>query len=73
MEIPKYVEKMIDKREILAEQLNRADIELSDWMESKGMNLFEMTDFVRSGCMIYCEPPVAADCVREAIESHELN
>lgn len=73
MKIPANVEKMIDKREKLAEQLNNVDVELSQWMEDKGMDLLEMTDFTRSGCMIYCEPGAAANCVREAINNHELN
>ena len=70
MKIPKSIDKLIDRRERLAEELNEADIKLCDWMESKGMNLCEMGDFTRTGCMVYCEPATAARCVRESIEEY---
>ena len=70
MKIPKKIENLIDKRQKLAEKLNTADIELCDWMESKGMDLSGLEDCTRTGCMIYCEPASAANCVRDAIESY---
>lgn len=71
MKIPKRIEKLIDKRQDLAERLNSADAELCNWMERKGMNLLEMTDFTRTGCMIYCEPDTAAMLTRDAIKNHK--
>ena len=71
MKIPKRIEALIDKRQLLAEQLNSIDIEICEWMESKGMDLSDMGDFTRSGCMIYCEPGAAANSLREAIDEYE--
>lgn len=73
MEIPKRIENLIDKRWDLAERLNSADAELCEWMEQQGMNLLEMTDFTRTGCMMYCEPATAAKLTRDAIENYTLN
>ena len=71
MEIPKRINYLIDQREKLAKKLNHTDCELSEWMEKQGMNLFEMSDFTRNGCMIYCEPNAAARSVKEEIEKYE--
>ena len=54
MKIPKRIDTLIDKRLLLAERLNSVDIEICEWMESKGMDLSDMEDFTRTGCMIYC-------------------
>lgn len=71
MKISKQISNLIDRREKLAEQLNSVDVQLSQWMEDQGMDLLTMSDFTRSGCMIYCEPASAADCVRTAILEYD--
>ena len=72
MKIPKRIDTLIDKRLLLAERLNSIDIEICEWMESKGMDLSDMGDFTRTGCMIYCEPVEAANCLINAIEEFEV-
>lgn len=72
MEIPKKIEILINKRQHLSEMLNSTDIELSNWMEKKGMDLAEHAAYTRTGCMIYCEPQMAAESVRQAIKNFNL-
>lgn len=70
MQIPNKIEQLINKRQKLAEQLNSADVALSNWMEKQGIDMGECSDFTRTGCMIYCEPDAAAKNVRDAITNH---
>lgn len=35
MEIPKYIERLIQQRANLASRLNRADYQLSTWLEDR--------------------------------------
>lgn len=65
MEIPKYIEQLIQRREKLANKLNEVSVELGDWLKKNHISLGE--DYTLSGCMIYCEPSMAADAVREDI------
>ena len=37
MKIPKYIEKLIEKRAGLAELLNHADYKLAEWLEKNGV------------------------------------
>jgi hypothetical protein len=71
MKIPKYIDKLINQRQKIAEQLMTADCQLCDWMEEKGMDLSELSDCVATGCMMYCEPENAARIVRNAIIEYE--
>lgn len=65
MEIPRYIDKLIKRRQILAERLAEVCTELDDWLDKNGIECDG--DYTRTGCMIYCEPYVAARCVREDI------
>lgn len=65
MKIPKYVDKLIVRRRILAERLAEVSTELDDWLDKNGIECDG--DYTRTGCMIYCEPPVAEQCVRKDI------
>ena len=65
MKIPKYIDKLIDKRQKLAEQLSEVSTELDEWLERNNIPLGG--DYTYTGCMIYCEPSTAARCVREDI------
>lgn len=58
MKIPKYIKKLLDRRESLACKLNSCSVELDDWLEKNGADLLspDISGAVLSGCMIYCEP-----------------
>ena len=65
MKIPKYVENLIDKRQKLAEKLMIISCELDEWLIKNDIHMGE--EYTCTGCMIYCEPATAAQCVREDI------
>ena len=65
MKIPKYVERIIERRERLAWKLIAASCDLDEWLEKNGIQTG--TDYTTTGYMIYCEPHTAAKCVREDI------
>lgn len=69
MKIPKKIEKVIEKRRKLAEELNSMNMILDDWIEAHGGNLNDpdICDSVVTGCMIYCEPDNAAFTVTKYI------
>lgn len=67
MKIPKYIDKLIDRRCRLAEELNKADFQLSEWCEKHGINTY--TDYLCTGVLIYTEPSNAAYYVREDIQN----
>lgn len=69
MKIPKKIEKVIEKRRKLAEDLNSMSIILDNWIEEHGGNLGDpdIYDSVMTGCMIYCEPDNAAISVTKYI------
>lgn len=67
MNIPKYVDKLIEKRMKLALELINVSSQLDDWLEKNEFDLIEMSDYTLTGCMIYCEPGAAASNVRRDI------
>lgn len=69
MNIPKYVEDLIVRRQKLAEQLAVVSAQLDEWLVNKGIPVGG--DYTNTGCMIYCEPEAAADCVRRDIINKE--
>lgn len=69
MKIPKYIDKLIDKRQNLAVKLAEVSAELDEWLMNNGIHLGE--EYTCTGCMIYCEPCTAARCVREDILNKE--
>lgn len=70
MNIPNNIEQLIAKRQKLAKQLISVDFTLCNWMEQKGIDMCECSDFTRAGCMIYFEPDAAARNIRETISNH---
>lgn len=58
MEIPKKIQKLLDRRERLAIDLAVISSELDEWLEKNGANLCDpdIKDSTVSGCVIYCEP-----------------
>lgn len=71
MEIPKKVQKLIDKREKLALELSDVTSRLDTWLEKNGADLTDsdLTDSTISGCMIYCEPGSARINVEDYIRN----
>ena len=69
MKIPKYIDKLIERRKELAMKLAEVSSELDGWLEKQGIDIY--TDYCMTGCLIYCEPFVAAKCVREDILNKE--
>lgn len=69
MRIPKYVERLIKRRERLAWELMEASSNLDDWLEKNGIPIGN--DYTTTGCLIYCEPDIAAECVRKDILNKE--
>ena len=71
MEIPKKIEKLLDRRERLAEQLIEVSSELDEWLENKGVDLgqYPLCDCTITGCRIYCEPNGAKETIREYINT----
>lgn len=71
MKIPKYIDRLIERRKTLAMQLSEVSSELDEWLEKQGIDIGN--DYCMTGCLIYCEPFVAAKCVREDILNHEVS
>lgn len=61
MEIPKKVQRLLDKRMDLAIDLMDVTSKLDSWLESNGADLTDsdITDSTLTGCMIYAEPESA--------------
>lgn len=69
MKIPKYVERLIQRRERLAWELMTVSSELDEWLIKNDIQCGG--DYVTTGCMIYCEPSTASDLVRQDILSKD--
>lgn len=71
MEIPKKVQKLLDKRVKLAMELIVTENELDKWLISHGADLTDssLADSTLSGCMIYCEPAAAKTSVEDYIRN----
>ena len=65
MRIPKYVDKLIDRRARLAGDLMDVCGELDDWLEKNGIEA-ETWD-TRGGVEIYTSPYSSAGRIRQAI------
>lgn len=69
MEIPKYVEKLIDRRAELAFALMNADYKLSNWLDKNYIDVDD--EYIHGGCEMYINPWITADAVRRAIHRSE--
>lgn len=57
MIIPKRILNLLRMRRIYAQKLNKCDVELLRWLDSKGIDYQEeLADHVNTGCCMYCEP-----------------
>ena len=66
MEVPKYVEEMIKRRERLAMQLDDACRDLDTWLDKNNIET-EMCD-TRGGVEIFVNPTESARRIRDAIK-----
>lgn len=71
MEIPKKVQKLLDRREKLALELMEVTSKVDSWLEANGADLTDsdLTDSTLTGCMIYCEPGNARINVEDYIKN----
>ena len=69
MKIPKYVERLIERRERLAWELISVSAKLDEWLEKNDVPTGD--EYTTTGCMIYCEPSAAADLIRKDILNKE--
>jgi len=71
MEIPKKIQKLLDRRERLAMDLMNVTSELDSWLEKKGADFTDsnLKDSVLTGCMIYAEPGTARTNVADYIKN----
>lgn len=71
MQIPKKIQKLLERRERLAMNLLDATCELDTWLENNGADLTDsdLTDSTLSGCMIYSEPWTARTKVEDYIKN----
>lgn len=70
MKLPKRIDKLIDRRTRLAEDLNSVDLELTEWLEKKGIiEDIEEFDYM-GGCEMYVNPCASADRIKQKILSH---
>lgn len=67
MNIPKYIEKLIEKRAGLAILLNHTDYKLSEWLEKNGVEVEEYD--ICGGCEMYVNPWSSADRIKQAIKN----
>lgn len=65
MKMPKYIEKLIDRRAGLAVLLSHADHKLGDWLEKNGVDVEECD--IYGGCEMYVNPWSSAERIKKAI------
>ena len=65
MKIPKYIDKLLDRRAKLALGLIDVDFVVSDWIEKNGIEVAS-EDYL-TGVEMYSNPIDSADRIREAI------
>lgn len=67
MKIPKYIDKLIERRVKLAESLNSADYLLSEFIVKNKIDVAEY-DYA-TGIEMYANPCASAERIREAIRN----
>lgn len=65
MDIPKHVEKMIERRAKAAENITDLDLMLAEWLENNDIYVEECD--IHGGCEMYANPRDAADRIICAI------
>lgn len=71
MEIPKKIQKLLERREKLALDLMDVTSKVDSWLETNGEDLTDsdLADSTLTGCMIYCEPGNARINVEDYIKN----
>lgn len=71
MELPKKIQKLLDKRMDLAIDLIDVTSQLDSWLEENGADFTDsdITDSTLTGCMIYVEPGTAKRNVENYIRN----
>lgn len=71
MQIPKKIQKLLDKKMNLAIELMEVTHKLDSWLEENGADLTDsdITDSTITGCMIYAEPGNAKQNVEDYIRN----
>ena len=71
MQIPKKIQKLLDKKMNLAIELMEVTHKLDSWIEENGADLTDsdITDSTLTGCMIYAEPENAKQNVEDYIRN----
>lgn len=67
MKIPKYIDKLIERRAKLAENLNLADCLLTEFIVKNKIDVAEY-DYA-TGVEMYANPYASAERIREAIRN----
>lgn len=70
MKIPKYIDKLLDRRANLASLLNSVDCEITKWIDKNDIEA-ESCDYA-TGCEMYANPYASADRIRKAILDKEV-
>ena len=72
MKIPKYIDRIITKRRIAAENLQKYDNMLITWMLAQGIDCTddEIIDSIQTGAIKICEPTTAERVVRDYIKNY---
>lgn len=69
MQIPKYIEKALERRVNAAEKFNNADIIISDFIEKYDIDV-EIYDY-HGGVESIVNPDDSAERIRQAIQNHK--
>ena len=69
MKIPKYINKLLDRRVRLAEDLNSVDCKITKWITNNNIEVEEYE--YNTGVEMYANPYASADRIRKAIENKE--
>lgn len=71
MNIPKKIQRLLDRRYKLAMDLMSISCDLDSWLEKNGADLMDadLVDSTVTGCMIYCEPCNAKSAVEKYIQN----
>lgn len=71
MKIPKYVQKLIDKRCKLADQLAEVCYDLDEWLDKNGIECEDCD--THTGVEIYCNPYSSRQRIMNAILRSDNN
>ena len=69
MEIPKYIDKLLERRARAAETFMNADRKISGWLNKN--NIVVSEDDVLTGACSLCEPWSSIDHIRATIQGKE--